>query len=587
MNLLELNAGVLCKGDLEEHPMIEVLGVLFAGRRSGSLSITHGKQETKIYAASGIPVNAETTSPGHTLLDLMIHDNRLSAEDVMQVKQLAADKDTDVVECMGELLGIDEGQLYYYQAKAAQETMISACGFRRGNYSFLESADVLSGVSMYDINPLEVIYEGMTRYHTADLAGRIHALEKQKVRLNPGVKEFFVLPEPLYRHSDVLDVFLNEMQIGKAIIVMQKEMGDINLSINFLYLLLVTGLLVRVAPPPAEEIIEGPGIPARADKPGEDEPPLRERVSRRSDQDDDQSTAYIITRGSKRKAHSVRGPASKKQEARREAPGVSDTEKPGSKAEKRPARDTETSPEKKPGEYKELKKELEQMNQRMENARALYEVLQVAVESSVSEIQKEYVEMSDAVDEQRLRDAPEDVLELAARIKEQLDQAVATLVDPDQRIEYERSLFPYEKERAWNMSMKRNIALKMGKRGEWYLFHNAPDHARVCFEEAINLDPRVPEYFMNMGWAIFRDRPAQVDEAKSYINNALKINPDLEKAHYYLGIMRKRSGDEQLAIESFQRALELDPQDSSARRELHYLVQHMKKASLWERIFGE
>ena len=143
-----------------------------------------------------------------------------------------------------------------------------------------------------------------------------------------------------------------------------------------------------------------------------------------------------------------------------------------------------------------------------------------------------------------------------------------------------------EKKRAYKMEFKKVIAQRMSQRGEWYLRHNAPAFAAEFFEKALELDAKEPEHYLNFGWALFRARTGRIEEAKEYLRSALKINPRLAKAYYYLGLIAKQEDNEQQAETYFRRAAELDPEDKSAQRELSFITQRQKQKGLWQKIFG-
>ena len=91
---------------------------------------------------------------------------------------------------------------------------------------------------------------------------------------------------------------------------------------------------------------------------------------------------------------------------------------------------------------------------------------------------------------------------------------------------------------------------------------------------------------MDLGWAIFRSQPQKTAEAKGYINSALKIDPRLDMANYYLGIIAKRENSAKEAESRFRIALEINPQNHPARRELSLLAQDQKQKGVWNKIFG-
>ena len=62
------------------------------------------------------------------------------------------------------------------------------------------------------------------------------------------------------------------------------------------------------------------------------------------------------------------------------------------------------------------------------------------------------------------------------------------------------------------------------------------------------------------------------DEAISYFQTALEIDPNFAKAEYHLGILRSERGQLDRAIDHFRRALEIMPDDDDSRRKLEVLM---------------
>ncbi|HUT53729.1 MAG TPA: DUF4388 domain-containing protein [bacterium] len=646
MGLEHLNSETIDRGRLSEHAAVELLGLLFANRRTGILVIRQGRVEIKIYAFNGIPIFAETTSPGNSMIEVMAKDRMLNHDDVLQIKQLAEEKNIPIEECIQMVHEITLSQLYYYQVQAAKEIIIKACGYKEGNYAFQDSEDVLNGIAMYDLNPLEIIYEGMRRYHIHDLAADIFAVENRKLRLNPGIKDYFLLPGPLYEHSHVLDIFLRETPVAGAIALLQDEFKDINQAIYLLYLLIVTGLLEFVREIPQEEIIE--------DTPSLKEPPLPEAILETADvleieeiclsedkgtmdcdtfvpenesgdfaptnlgrstapppdktaappgpasQSHHSSSMYASARGTRE--HVGIGKAPAKRRAAKPAPAPeAEPKAPGRPAEdfrREVVRPAGAKPKKKQpapapapvlstAQKGRISREFALLQKQLDEAKTLYDVLEVTVDDGTSELNEAYTKKKKIISPDGTSGAlPGDLDERAAALAAKLDEAYQTLVNPERRIEYEREMFDDEKKRAWNLGFKKSLAKKMETRGHWYMRQNAPQYARECFKQAVDLDPEYGEYYMDLGWAIFRSQPEKAAEARGYLHSALKVDPKLDMAPYYLGVIAKREEDNNEAESYFRMALEINADNASAARELAFLTQRQKQKGILNKIFG-
>lgn len=637
MSITELSPALLPSGKLADHSLVELLGIAFAHRRSGRFMLLRGRATVTIHVFNGIPVNAESSSPGQGILDLMVHDHRLSPDDVGQVKKLAESKGMDIERCLRELLEVTESQIYYYRQQAVRALIIKTCGWRDGLYSFYPGDAFMSDITMYDLNPLDLIYEGVLKYRSTTLAAEIHALEKKTVRLTSQNREYFLLPGPLYDHSDVLDIFTDGIRVATAVATLKQEFSDLNTALIALYLLLITGLVGLPAPEEdevfdAEEIFTstpsplqtpladaGPKVsffvektapkaasPNAATAP---EPKTAPSVSVGNEKPGaSDSSTYVIARPRKLKksrpkaeqpapAMTPKSPSPPAETPKSMPPPESPAPAPPPPPERKPKPQPEPespTPEAPAPEIHHApasapldpKRTLLGLVGAVESSEALYEVLGAGAATPLSDLQRLYAErrrlLLDALEE----NPPADLRARTEQALKKIEEAATTLADPINRVKYERELVTEEIKRAWNMTLKKALGKKMRERGNWYMQVNAPESARTFFDLAIELDADNPNHYMELGWAIFRHRPQQADEAVSYLDSALKIDPRLDKAYYYLGVIAKRGGDNARAEKMFRKCLDLNPEQEPARRELAYLQQHQKQTGLWKKLFG-
>lgn len=94
---------------------------------------------------------------------------------------------------------------------------------------------------------------------------------------------------------------------------------------------------------------------------------------------------------------------------------------------------------------------------------------------------------------------------------------------------------------------------------------NDYEPARVDLEEALRLKPALPGLYTLVGTA--RDKTGAVKEAEAAFREALKTNPDDFEANLYLGAILYKRRDVDEAREYLDRALKLKPADSMARYE--------------------
>jgi len=97
-------------------------------------------------------------------------------------------------------------------------------------------------------------------------------------------------------------------------------------------------------------------------------------------------------------------------------------------------------------------------------------------------------------------------------------------------------------------------------------------NAQKMFEKAVELKPNEPEYYGYLGWTIFCNPELELEErirrAKEKILQAIKMNPNMDSAHVFLGKILKEEGKNEEAIQEFKEAIRCNPNCKEAHREL-------------------
>jgi tetratricopeptide (TPR) repeat protein len=100
---------------------------------------------------------------------------------------------------------------------------------------------------------------------------------------------------------------------------------------------------------------------------------------------------------------------------------------------------------------------------------------------------------------------------------------------------------------------KRGTAL--GKKGEH-------DQAILCFDKALEINPRFVEAYCNRG--VTYDKKGEYNRAISDFNKALEINPWFTVAYYNRGNAYGAQGEYNRAILDYTKAIEIDPKYAMA-----------------------
>ena len=97
--------------------------------------------------------------------------------------------------------------------------------------------------------------------------------------------------------------------------------------------------------------------------------------------------------------------------------------------------------------------------------------------------------------------------------------------------------------------------------------------ARQNLEQSLQLDPQSADSWSQLAWVFVNDYLNHWNEAKqgpeaakelvgraeNALREALKIDPSVAMAHYAEGLIRRAKGDHQVALDAFDRAVQLDP----------------------------
>ncbi|MBK9259252.1 MAG: DnaJ domain-containing protein [Polyangiaceae bacterium] len=223
-----------------------------------------------------------------------------------------------------------------------------------------------------------------------------------------------------------------------------------------------------------------------------------------------------------------------------------------------------------------------------------FEVLGIHENAAVLEIRDAYFGMARMFHPDKLADMP-DLKPRAQAAFARITAAYNELSDDKRRAAYLAKLKaaaekpgalpePSNAEEQAAVSRAVNAAFEAQK-AEVYLKKNELTTAEAHALLAVKADPDQPAYAALLVWIQAQMRPVPTleegkpshvyDDLITSLDQILKKEPDFERALYYRGILLQRSGQADRAFKDFSRALELNPRNIEAAREVRlYNLRH-------------
>ena len=552
----------LWQGNLENHSLLEVLGLIYAQNLSGILSLRFRRAEYKMFFLNGTPVYARSSLSTDNIFELMVSLGELEREDVPRLKKMLEEgKDPD--RALLEMGVVNSTRLYHLKQLLCREIIIRACSQKQGEYYFQPDTSFSEHIPLYDLSPMEIIYEAINRFYLPRLPEMLEKFKGKLVLLNPQIEKLERLPEIFYQRIYLLDYFQKPLSLDEAVGIFLNEFQELNQAFTFFYLMLVTGVIkikepekkISAEPPREEKISFSPEQEKRETPP---EPALEEKEPASEIASD-----YIIVQKRKEKPKEVI---------------IENSAEPGEEAES-------VKPAPKEAQL-DLIRKLELLESWVSSSADYFQMLGVTPEASIAELEDAYIKILGKYKlDELLKNGEPELKERADKMRQEIRQAVTVLSNPLERDKYEKSLYRLELKKAWKLEQKKELAERQFRRGKWFLTHNHPQLALERFEQAIELNPEKAESFAYTGWALYC-AGKELAEAEGYLRQALRLDPSSDQAYYFLGLLKKREGDSESAYQYFQKAFSLNPKNRGASREMKILEAKKKSEGIFQKIFS-
>ncbi len=201
-----------------------------------------------------------------------------------------------------------------------------------------------------------------------------------------------------------------------------------------------------------------------------------------------------------------------------------------------------------------------------------FEILGVKQSATREDIKRSYFTLAREFHPDRhFQGASGELRQLAQEIYDLISIAHDTLTEPNERARYVAELSQGVK-REQNEDVGRILAAE-GKfqRGEELMRQRQYADANKQFADAIALYADEGEFHAWLGWSQFQADPTRAEDALRAIEQAISLNPRLDKSYLFLGYIHKATGRPDKAEKQFEKAIQSNPDCTEALRELRLL----------------
>lgn len=626
----------LTKGILEDVHVAFLIGAAKVRKITGILTLERNKTHKQIFFLEGLPVFCKSDLAGESLRQVLYKAGRITLETLRQTQEHMEREDVEEDRALLAVGALDDNTRYFHLQEQSRKRILSIFSWGSGCYSFEATEDFLDRFDLFDIDPLDIIQEGIRSHHVLNIAEIIQQSASEIIFLSENIEDYNFFLKRYFPDSNFKWDAAAGKQLGELISILHPEISN---SMELAFILITAGALLpggrRIGENfPISSISSSyeetvPDSEPTSDAPVDENAPEQEAsnnpwggdVESPDLQDEDDDIPEIITesqQGARQANVSVPNktagpPAIKKPSApppeapwkkRREIQQAQKpivqrmlnlSKKPEAKiaqplhsvnpsAPQRPMPSASRTPSLKPpanvhqrsSTDPDLEKRFLKMLETAQRGNP-FEILDVGEETTRAEIKKAYFYRHSQFHPDRKNAIGPNAEKMLNDIQDALRKAYDALLDDARRHEYLVRLLVDERKQAWSIELKKELAKKQFKRGIWFLSQRRPDLSFTFFDSAVNLDADQASYYTFLGWSQYISRKADAAASMAFIQTALGINSKYSEAFLFLGWINKDLGNEKKAVECFQHAVKFNPDNLFAKQELEKIGASKKK----------
>ncbi|MFC1654344.1 response regulator [Myxococcota bacterium] len=565
------------RGRLEEASFPELLAEIYRNREDGALLLKRDRLKKIVYFKGGYPVFIKSNLLNECLGKVMVREKMITDDEcedsLRKMKESGRQQGTVLIE-MG---CISPHNLQYALELQLGVKIFDLFGWEEGGYQFNPKSAVPPTTVSLDDTTAAIIYDGVKKKYK---------LERLK-KLMDDFLDLYVVPhpDPLFRFQDMdLDEdeenFVSRLRGDLTL----REILDLGLNkeraYQIVYALKCAGM-VTIEEEPSEETsgemdafredqVDRQKTAVETEGEVEEEPEMDAGADEGAGEGEDE--------GEDADAPPEPPPTPPKPPPVRERVKGRLTEHGGVPVPQLTGEDRGDVAKLSP-EERSLREQLGQQAMDMKK-QDYFEVLGVSKNASRAEIKKAYFSLAKQYHPDRLyATASSEIRNLADEIFNFISAAHDILSDDARREQYMEELSSGTKRDV--SSEVSNILSAEGcfQKGEIALRKRDYSQARDLFEEACKLCPEEGEFHAFLGWAVFQSDPKAeeaVRTARDQLNQAISLNPKVDKAYLFLGYIYKAMNYREMAESEFEKAIQVNPDCTEALRELRLISMRRK-----------
>jgi tetratricopeptide (TPR) repeat protein len=498
---------ILIEGEITEHQVPALLNYLFDQEASGRLVLVQEGVNKTIYTIAGVPANVDSSMRDETLGRFLVKQGRITEEDYERSVEVMMGEGIQQGAALVKLGLIAPKELYKTVKEQNLQKLLTAFSFQEGQYRFYSEVEFIEKIYRFEFQYHQVLKQGVFQYFPET------ALQNELAKLGPEpIRPLVNFEERLARFGlDEDEMSFAQIIDGSRNCVELIEFEELYpFAKKLLYVFLLCGLA-------------GP----------------------------DGALAHALR--SVGEQHLAAG-------ARTEM-AMPSADSPEAEPETEPEVTIKTKQEH-PDKILEFYIQLKNKD--------YFELLDAAPEDGDPAIEDAYrrrlFEFSRDRFPERMAQEHEDRLE---EINAEIIKAYEGLRTAERRAAYQEELNSKQSKKSSQDHLR---AEKFLQEGVKYVRMRDFVNAQKMFEWATQLSPNEPEYFGYLGWTIFcnpeLEQGHRISLAKEKLNQAIKMNPNMDSAHVFLGKVLASEGLEDEAVQEFRSALKANPNCREARREL-------------------